>query len=157
METIKENSQCAKRKNKDSGYVIVGVILAVVALLLNVFLWHDDAVFWGALISSVILIVMLYVAIDENNNGPFSNSKDQIYNYDSFAFGIGLINFAVVIIAKCILGSILGFMIGLIVWEIINIERSETQNHVGLGFWLGFGPFIYGVAWIMPIWILGLF
>lgn len=140
------------KKGKDSVYVIVGVILFVVAIFLDFFIWKDGSMFFAAIVSSCISVGFIDFAIKYSNDltssSPMLRSLPKTDYSEGFVFGVGLINFAVIVIATCILGKIFGYIMGLVVWWIMNIEKSERSEYFDSTFWLFIGFIMYTISWV---------
>lgn len=117
--------------------VIIGVLLALTAILLNLFVWHDYLAFAGAfIVCFVIEAIMLWCR----------ESFDR-YNYSiCFTVGLQLLLFAMLIVLVELTGLYLGLLLSCFVWVIITI--FTLNDATGITFWGCFMFWMFSIPWM---------
>ena len=144
-------------QKKDSRYVITGIILAMVAALLDIFLWRNINAVLSATTGSLALYGFLWLFILQNEHPEefptlFITPKPRESPYRGyFALGVSLINFAVTLVASAILGAA-GFIVSWFVWEVLmNVMEETREEHSDNAFWILIGSVMYFLSYIIPI------
>lgn len=144
-------------QKKDSSYVIAGIIFAIVATLLNCFLWHNINAVVSAIIGSLAIYGFLWLYIVHNEHPEafpslFITPKPRESPYRGyFALGVALINYSVSLIASAILG-IPGFIVSWLVWEVLMNVMEETREKYPFNvLWVFIGSVMYLISYIVPI------
>lgn len=146
-----------KSIKRDSWYAIVGVVLAVVAILLDVFVWHNAPVFWIAFTCSLGIggMLALYIGLTETDYTPLFWDHT-IKGIPApigalYVLGIALINFAVVLVATVLFKAFVGFIVGWIVWTVMMVIMECTRTkYPNPSFWILIGFAMYLVSWFTP-------
>lgn len=137
-----------KFKSIDSLYIIIGVVLAITAILLNQFIWQSKFAFWSSLIGSVgiAFFLALKIAVEKEPEVfpiPFPAKPCKSVYGGRFVIGVALINFAVSLVAMAML-RVGGIFIGFLVWEVImNAMEFRREKYPSPFFWIMIGFVMY--------------
>ncbi len=138
-------------QKKDSGYIIFGIVLALVAILLNQFIWQGRFAFWSSLIGSVC-IAFFMALIEHREDWSFVTAKFKEPPYGwRFVIGVALINFAVSLVAMAMLRCG-GIIISFVVWEVIMILMEYNREKYPCAFfWVMMGFCMYLMSYAPSI------
>ena len=140
-------------KKKHSWYAIIGVIMALIAIILNATIWHNKDALLCAVTSSLGIAFFLWLFIDVTEHPeryPILPSNPGTSPFRGLLIlGMSLINFAVMVILVNLIGGF-SFIFGWVLWEIImNIIDDGNPE-----FWFLPGSGMYGMTCIVPVIIL---
>lgn len=143
----KFNFWCRMAQKEDSDYIIGGIIVMIVSILLNQFIWQSRFAFWSSLIGSVCIasFMALKIRVEEHpEEFPVIYSSPRKCSYGwRFVVGVALINFAVSLVAMAMLRCG-GILISFIVWEVIMILMEyNREEYPSAFFWVMIGFCMY--------------